>query len=378
MISFSIRYALCSLGLCCLLASAGCEPPKPIRSYKVPKPEVVYESNHLDPGLPTDKNGDPLPLDDRMLGALIPNKDTAWFLKLSGPKSEVDSHADEFREFVNSIRFGKDSRREPEWDLPESWTRTNGPPPRWATITIGGTNPPLEVTVSSLPFENRDLASYSLQNVNRWRNQLSLRPIPAQRLSKEVETITLAGGSPAVYVDMLGKLQGTGMMRPGAMAGHPPISGGDTRPAPKTSSQTPADRQPAEVGYDLPTGWSKAANDTFSQVALEAGEGANGIRVTFSALAAAAGDLGPNINRWRRQVGLGPVSDEDIQAAAKEMEIGGVKAPYVELQGPQESIYGAIVMHEDKAWFIKLRGSNSAAEAEQTKFQELLKSIRFE
>jgi len=363
-----------------LLVAVGCEPVKPIRSYKVPKPELVYEANHLDPGTPTDPSGNPLPLDDRMLAALIPHGQHAWFVKLSGPKEAVAPQAEAFQAFVKSIQFTEDKDREPTWTAPENWVRTNGPPPRWATLTIPESQPPLEVTISSLPMESRDLAAYSLLNLNRWRNQLGLRPIPQQQLIKSTTTLNLAGG-PALYVDMEGKLQDTGMGGRMAMGGHPPIAGGSSS---KTASKAPPVASQSDAGqaegikYELPSGWRGANKDAFSQVALEAGSGEDQIRVTFSALAAAAADLVPNINRWRSQAGLEPVSPEALMADVAKMEIGGKPGHYVELLGPEEAIFGAIVVHQDQAWFLKLRGSKTAAEAEQDNFRKLLQSIRFE
>ena len=348
----------------------GCEPPKPIQSYSVPKPELVYEANHVDPGEPQDSAGRPLPLDDRMLAAFVPQGETAWFIKLAGPKDAVAPHAETFQNFVKSITFSSDMPGEPRWQTPEGWRESAGPPPRLATLTIGDAKPPLEVTVSSLPLSAGDVSAYVLLNVNRWRAQMSLRPISQQRLAKETTKSPLAVGSALVF-DMLGKLQAAGMPGAPPMIGHPPIASkaaGDAAPADEA----------AGIKFDTPDGWQAAPRDAFSQVALEAGEGTEQIRVTFSALSAAASDLTSNVNRWRSQVGLASADTATLASEARQTTIGGEPGAYVELLGPEEAILGAIVVHGEKAWFLKLRGSKSAALAQQDNFQQLLKSIRFE
>jgi hypothetical protein len=361
-------------GVCLLVGSLGCEPTKPIRSYTVPKPDAVYESNHVDPGAPEDAEGNPLPLDDRMLAAFIPHGNTAWFVKISGPKAAVASQADAFQAFVKSIEFPADAKAEPTWDAPANWKKTDGPAPRFATLKIDDIQPPLEVTVSSLPLSAGDLSAYVLQNVNRWRGQMSLRPITQQRLAKESQELKLADRT-AVYVDLLGKLQSAGMSGARPMAGHPPIA----QTSPRTGKQPEPNANRADgIEFETPSGWQAGAKDAFSQVALETGTGSEKIRTTFSALSAAASDLTSNINRWRAQVGLPPQEAEAIQSEVTPMDIGGSSGNYVELVGPEEAILGAIVVHDDKAWFLKMRGPKAAAQAQRDKFGELLKSIRFD
>lgn len=373
---------LATMGGVLLSSLLGCEPTKPIQSYSIPKPDVVYETNHVDPGAPEDASGNPLPLDDRMLGAFVPHAQTAWFVKLSGAKDAIAPHAEAFEAFVKSFQFSADPNAEPTWQAPAGWKQTAGPAPRFATLTIADTSPPLEVTVSSLPLNDGDVSAYVLLNINRWRKQMSLRPIAQQRLAKDSKTLKVAGGN-AVYVDMLGKLQAAGMPGASPMAGHPPIANNSAvpssgqRPSP-TAGNSPAADQAKGIKFETPAGWKTASKDAFSQVALEAGTGAETVRITFSALAAAASDLTSNVNRWRGQAGLPPVDEAALMANVAKMEIGGAPGSYVELIGPREAILGAIVVHGDQAWFLKLRGPAAAAQAQQTKFRELLKSIRFE
>lgn len=360
---------------------AGCEPVKPIRSYSTPKPELVYETNHVDPGEPEDADGNPLPLDDRMLTALIPHGDNAWFVKLSGPKANIAPHVDAFQAFVKSFKFAASPTAEPQWQLTSDWVAEKPDPaaqrdsmsPVYAIVTIGKTNPPLEIRISSLPLEKMDLDSYILPNVNRWRRQLSLPALVMPLMKKEMQKLTIADGSTAYYFDMLGKLQAAGMPGAQPMAGHPPIA--TNTPAPKANGPVASDFD--EFKFTTPAGWQAAANDQFSQAAFEVGEGPDKVRVTFSALGAAANDLTSNVNRWRAQVDLPPQNGAALQASVDKMEIGGAPGSYVELIGPTDAIIGAIVLHDNKTWFLKLRGPKAAAQAQQTNFRELLKSIRF-
>src|SRR5262245_22686129 len=63
---------------------------------------------------------------DRMLGAIIPRAEQAWFFKMSGPAAAVETQAVAFRKLIESVRFGPESNAQPSWTLPEGWTSRPG------------------------------------------------------------------------------------------------------------------------------------------------------------------------------------------------------------------------------------------------------------
>src|SRR5690606_5062646 len=107
----------------------------------------------------------------------------------------------------------------------EGWSEQPGSGERIATLT---TSQDLEVSVTRLPIrEGEDLKEYRLANVNRWRGQMGLRPIPADKLhaggdlDDESVAIELSDGTEVTLVNLVGRLQG-GMM--------PPFAGGVSVP----------------------------------------------------------------------------------------------------------------------------------------------------
>jgi len=82
------------------------------------------------------------------------------------------------------------------YDLPEGWTESpSGSSMRVATITLPA-DPPLEIAVTRFPGDVGGL----LANVNRWRNQVGLRPVDAADLEEVIERID-AGGLEVVLTD---------------------------------------------------------------------------------------------------------------------------------------------------------------------------------
>jgi hypothetical protein len=84
-----------------------------------------------------------------------------------------------------------------------------------------------------------------------------------------------------------------------------------------------------------------------------------------------------NVNRWREQVKLDEIESDQLDPLAKDIEIDGIAGKYVEIVGPTESIFGAIVLRGGITWYLKLRGANELAEREKENFQEFLGSIKF-
>lgn len=204
----------------CLLCLAGCrdEPPQ-VGRYKIPKQATVNAENNV----PRPQNGDTAGggaparetsgrqsdsgTKDRMLAAMIPLADQAWFFKVSGPTDEVAEHVESFSKLIQSVTFKGD---EPSWKLPEGWRQLPGSGLRYATMQFGSPESPLELTVIPLGREPGGETEYVLSNVNRWRDQLGLSPLTAAELTTETQRLEVAGAT-ATLVNLEGKLKATGM-----------------------------------------------------------------------------------------------------------------------------------------------------------------------
>jgi len=95
---------------------------------------------------------------------------------------------------------------------------------RFATIQIAADGKPLELSVIPLPKAGAETEKYVLDNVNRWRNQLNLKPITADELATTTKTLNIDG-----HESTLVSLVGTGS---GGMTGAPfaPFAGGSLPP----------------------------------------------------------------------------------------------------------------------------------------------------
>jgi len=95
------------------------------------------------------------------------------------------------------------------------------------------------------------------------------------------------------------------------------------------------------------------------------------------------GDVGgelANVNRWRGQVGLGPLGPGDLDAAVTRTGANGLMFTVVELASPGDpggkSILGAIVPFGGSTWFFKLTGPGALVTASKPAFIEFLHTVR--
>jgi len=218
---------------------AGCGKEAEIRSYNVAK---EAQTPAAEPPKVAESATEPT---HRMLGAILPAGDRAWFFKVVGPIAAVDKQAEAITAFFGSIQAAPAAAK-PEWKLPEGWTDKGGSGMRAATLVIPTDGEPLELSVIALP--STGAPSEILSNVNRWRGQMKLPEVDERGLAESKRELKV-GDATVTVVDLRGRFDNSGMTAPfapfargaGGAApsenlnlppGHPPIDG----------LQQPADR----------------------------------------------------------------------------------------------------------------------------------------
>jgi hypothetical protein len=133
--------------------------------------------------------------------------------------------------------------------------------------------------------------------------------------------------------------------------------------------------------WTAPPGWRvKPASAMRKGSYAVPGEG--GAEADFS-ITAFPGDVGgelANVNRWRGQVQLPPLSDGDLAGAVGTLAQNGLQFELVDFAGDPgaggKRILGAIVPFADGTWFFKLTGPDRLVEGEKAAFLGFLKSVK--
>lgn len=352
------RRCLLALASGSLLLVSGCGQADKIESYTVPHEKTAHEQPKRE-------------ATDRMLAAIVPQGEQAWFFKLAGPTDEIEPVSDGFQAFLNSLRF--DDPKGPKWTLPEGWSEQPGSGMRYATVLVPSDGKPLELTIITLPWDAKDETNSILSNVNRWRGQMQLAPIGANDLGDKTTQVSVAGTN-ATFVVLDGSLATGGMGQP-PFAG---VAGTKSKPAAE-SKKTPSTAAPSDLTYEVPKEWSPGAMNAMRKAAFQVTDGDQKVEITVST---AGGDQLANINRWRGQIGLEPTTQSELDEQIKKLKVGNALGDYIILVGPADapkpqSIYGAIVNHAGQTWFFKLVGDAALAEREKAHFESFVQSVKF-
>jgi len=335
---------------------AGCQQSDPIREYTVAKPPTprkapLPERAARGPEVPEPPTRTDPPT-DRILGAILPQGEVTWFVKLQGPVKSSREAVEPFLRFVRSIDFPEGK---PVWKLPESWKEGTNPEGkgRFATLEVPLGSETLEVTVTELKSSGSDPESYLLANINRWRNQLQQPPYGPDQLEMATISVKTDAGHTAWLVNIEGWLPGS---------------------APAVPS---APRLPFE--YQVPGHWQVGSLRAFQRAAWNvSGEG----RKATVTISTAGVDLVGNIQRWRDQVGLPRIDSDEVQKSIQTLNMGKAVGKYVVLQGPEgnnapQSILGVIVSALDEQWFFKMQGDAPLVAGEQANFEAFVRSVQF-
>jgi hypothetical protein len=272
-----------------------------------------------------------------------------------------------FEDFVRSVRF--DRPGEPiTWDPPKDWTRLPPNPERYATFRAGAKDGAPELTVHH--YDGAGQMGSIPENVVRWGRMYAGVKVTEDNWDQYVQPgPKTEDGAAITFVDMKG---------PGGKGGgmKPPLAGG-------ANPHAPADA--GKITYTVPEGWKEADKvvsregiEVRYEAALKVEEGGASALLTVSKFPQNAGGLLPNINRWRKQVGLPPVDEKQLSKDATKVQVGGVPAFGVDYKGPQQRVLGVVAPRGDWTWFIKLDGPADLVGKQKVAFDKFVGSVIFD
>lgn len=286
------------------------------------------------------------------------------------------------------------------WQAMPGWTQESAGQFLTAAYTINGLG---RLTVSKLAGDGGGLAA----NVNRWRGQVQLEPLPEDQVQGQAMPVTgsthefllfnLTKKSPAtdeegIFAAVLPleretwyfKLTGNAvtLQEKGAEAFTSFLStvrvGGDAAPV------APEPPQPAKpkIHVTSPEGWIAAEPGTM-RVASYTVKGAAGETADVSVipLPGNSGSILENVNRWRGQVQLPPLSTADDPALGSEMEgeagrwfVTHMVSNEAILDGKKVAISAAILKAGGMTWFFKMTGDAVVVGEHRAAFLEFVRS----
>jgi hypothetical protein len=303
------------------------------------------------------------------------------------------------------------------WKIPAGWKEQPASGMRVGSFQVAGANGEA-ADVSIIPLGGA--AGSDLDNINRWRGQIGLTPVTAEGLDGLQQKLTI-DGVPAILVDLEGvdaaKNQPTRIVAAIARVGESNwffkmigaealvaaqkasfvefiqsfvFPSGEATALVGAPSTVPPVMPPPPVGgsgspkWEAPSSW--VAQTPSSMIIAKFGVDGGDLGAAEATVSAFPGDVGGllmNVNRWRAQLGLSPVSAGELASVTKSIVVGGAQSTLVDMANPSggdrsaaKRILVALVPHMGKTWFFKLLGSEALIEREQPGFMKFLQSIQ--
>ena len=166
---------------------------------------------------------------------------------------------------------------------------------------------------------------------------------------------------------------------PSLPPGHPDISSPSAASVPAMSRAGLP-----QLTWQTPDGWTEVAPGEMRVASFKV-QDPNGKQADVSVipLPGIAGSDEANVNRWRGQVGLSPMSPDELKKSAEAVEAGEQPAQLYDIAGPNagggdaERIVGVIQHRDDVSWFFKMTGDAGVVEQQKPAFVAFLKSLKF-
>ena len=134
-------------------------------------------------------------------------------------------------------------------------------------------------------------------------------------------------------------------------------------------------KEKAAAASSLPDGWTQLPSDEMRIGNYSvAGKNDSKAQVTVISLPGNGGGELENVNRWRGQVGLQPITEDDLSKEVKEITVAGSSARFYEMSGSspqtkkQTRLLAAIQSHGDSTWFFKMAGNDDLVREQKEAF----------
>lgn len=129
--------------------------------------------------------------------------------------------------------------------------------------------------------------------------------------------------------------------------------------------------------WQVPPQWRQGPPSQIRRGSFLAGPPDRQADIAVTVFPGDVGGLLANVNRWRQQVGLGPVSEAGLRDLVTELTIDDVAVQLVEFSGQQAGTISAIIPKDGQTWFFRMTAPPSTLAMERENFLAFINSISF-
>lgn len=302
---------------------------------------------------------------------------------------------------------GAASQPKLKWTRPEGWEEKTPGEYRVASFSVKGKDgEEADISVIPLPTTGREV-----DLVNMWRQQMHLSAATQQDVDKEAESVAIGSvqgklfdiASQDAILDKAKARMTVAMLERDGVSWFFKMTGEDAfvhsqktafvaflksisfEAAPVVAADPHAGMtvQPTETpatgnsDAGLPAGWKQVPPTQFlvAKYVIQA-SGAEA-SVNVSMLEGTGGGLLPNVNRWRGQLGLPPISEGELTTQTQSVDVAGRKGTLVDISGSSARLIGIVAPQGGQTWFYKLMGNAQIVEQQKGAFTKFVQTAKF-
>jgi hypothetical protein len=305
-----------------------------------------------------------------------------------------------------------------EWKLPEGWSEQSPGHMSVASFSVTGSGGQT-ASITAMPFPG--LLNQDLLVINILRETSKLPPITEADLAQHTQQVVIGPATGRLFEmndDETNDDSAKGQTDPNTlmiamvtiegvswffrMSGHTPLVM-DQKPAFLDFLRTVAFRPPGEDSLDaraapaiaesaptpkpawtVPESWKEVPATTMLLAKFIAGnESGAKAEITVSVFPGSTGGLLANVNRWRGQISLPPVAENELATLTTPLDHTEAEATLVDMTGTDAKtgqktrLIGAVMPHHGETWFYKLLGDESVAEREKAAFVKFVQTVDY-
>jgi len=146
----------------------------------------------------------------------------------------------------------------------------------------------------------------------------------------------------------------------------------------EASPTMPSAGPPREITWTTPKGWKEQAPSSMRVGSFSVkGENVQEADVSVIPLSGEAGGELANINRWRGQIDLEPLTEAELPKHIEKITPGGRPMHLVDMANHGKRLIAAIYPQGPRSWFFKMLGEDTTVEATKPTFLQFLNSLKF-
>jgi hypothetical protein len=330
------------------------------------------------------------------LGFILTGCDRQQIRVYQAPKDEAEPRVAANDAHTHVAEAQAPSTPQLTWKLPAGWTEANTGDFSLKGFNIFGPGGQrAQVSITRL----NNMSGRDALLVNMWRNSVGLDQATDEDAIKQLQPLAF-GSEQGSFFEVAGKMKDQDgheqpiriltayIHRPDGswfckLAGDPELAAAQKgafidflkslriEESPATGTASVA----AKFNWKVPDGWKEVAPGEMqvARFVVSTTQGAKA-EVFVSSFGTDTGGRLANVNRWRRQINLGPVQESELAQLVSLVEPGNPDAIVVDMTNNNTNLVGAIVPRDGQYWFYKLLGDRAAVAPAKDSFIAFVKS----